>query len=185
MSRQNKVNPDHYTRGGRLSPDDLARERRKQGGHHAHPAHMNRPPAPWMLGEHAEPKRSAAIDMDASRAALEHPTTPLVDDSAARRSDARASSPRPARKPARSTTKRAGAGTTRPPASHQPAKAARAKRRAEKTPAASTSRTSSTRASARTGRRATTTTSPIAPASRTVTARGREGHARMSKKSQR
>ena len=30
MSRQNKVNPAHYTLAGRLSPDDLARERRKQ-----------------------------------------------------------------------------------------------------------------------------------------------------------
>ena len=30
MSRHNKVNPDHYTLAGRLSPDDLARERRKQ-----------------------------------------------------------------------------------------------------------------------------------------------------------
>ena len=30
MSRQNKVNPDRYTGAGRLTPDDLARERRKQ-----------------------------------------------------------------------------------------------------------------------------------------------------------
>jgi hypothetical protein len=30
MSRSNKVNPDHYTIAGRLSPDDLARERAKQ-----------------------------------------------------------------------------------------------------------------------------------------------------------
>jgi hypothetical protein len=30
MSRHNKVNPDHYTSAGRLSPDDLARERKKQ-----------------------------------------------------------------------------------------------------------------------------------------------------------
>ena len=31
MSRQNKVNPDHYKVAGRLAPDDLARERMKQG----------------------------------------------------------------------------------------------------------------------------------------------------------
>ena len=30
MSRQNKVNPDRYKTGGRLSPDDLARERQSQ-----------------------------------------------------------------------------------------------------------------------------------------------------------
>jgi hypothetical protein len=30
MSRKNKVNPDHYKVAGRLSPDDLARERIKQ-----------------------------------------------------------------------------------------------------------------------------------------------------------
>ena len=32
MSRQNKVNPGQYTRAGRLSPDDLGRERRLQRG---------------------------------------------------------------------------------------------------------------------------------------------------------
>jgi hypothetical protein len=32
MSRQNKVNPDHYKVAGRLTSDDLARERRKQRG---------------------------------------------------------------------------------------------------------------------------------------------------------
>jgi hypothetical protein len=31
VSRQNKVNPDHYTMAGRLTPDDLARERVRQG----------------------------------------------------------------------------------------------------------------------------------------------------------
>lgn len=32
MSRQNKVNPGQYTSAGRLSPDDLGRERRLQRG---------------------------------------------------------------------------------------------------------------------------------------------------------
>jgi hypothetical protein len=30
MSKQNKVNPGQYHQGGRLTPDDLARERMKQ-----------------------------------------------------------------------------------------------------------------------------------------------------------
>ena len=30
MSRQNKVNPGQYTQAGRLSPDDTAREMKKQ-----------------------------------------------------------------------------------------------------------------------------------------------------------
>jgi hypothetical protein len=30
MSRRNKVNPDRYKTGGRLTPDDLARERQAQ-----------------------------------------------------------------------------------------------------------------------------------------------------------
>lgn len=30
MSRQNKVNRDSYTQAGRLTPDDMARERQKQ-----------------------------------------------------------------------------------------------------------------------------------------------------------
>ena len=32
MSRRNKVNPDHYKTAGRLTTDDLARERQKQRG---------------------------------------------------------------------------------------------------------------------------------------------------------
>lgn len=32
MSRQNKVNPGQYTIAGRLSPDDLGRERERQRG---------------------------------------------------------------------------------------------------------------------------------------------------------
>ena len=30
MSRKNKVNKDNYTQAGRLTPDDMARERQKQ-----------------------------------------------------------------------------------------------------------------------------------------------------------
>jgi hypothetical protein len=53
MSRQNKVNPDHYKVAGRLSMDDLARERRNQSasqmgdlrGRHA------KAMPPWMTKE--------------------------------------------------------------------------------------------------------------------------------------
>lgn len=31
MSRQNKVNKDRYVQGGRLTPDDMARERARRG----------------------------------------------------------------------------------------------------------------------------------------------------------
>src|SRR5688572_19868092 len=31
MSRQNKVNKNHYDQAGRLTPDEMARERMKQG----------------------------------------------------------------------------------------------------------------------------------------------------------
>ena len=30
MSKHNKVNPDHYHQGGRLTPDEMGRERKKQ-----------------------------------------------------------------------------------------------------------------------------------------------------------
>ncbi len=30
MSKENKVNPGHYTQAGRLTPDDMAREQVKQ-----------------------------------------------------------------------------------------------------------------------------------------------------------
>jgi len=30
MSKHNKVNPDHYHQAGRLTPDEMARERMKQ-----------------------------------------------------------------------------------------------------------------------------------------------------------
>ena len=32
MSRQNKVNKDNYDQAGRLTPDDMAREREKMSG---------------------------------------------------------------------------------------------------------------------------------------------------------
>ena len=64
MSRQNKVNPGQYTSAGRLAPDDLGREMRRQQakvagapkGAAARPAWETTPPAPAA----PEPRRKAA-----------------------------------------------------------------------------------------------------------------------------
>ena len=54
MSRKNKVNPDHYKVAGRLSPDDLARERMKQSAPTTARAWDERPGQPtWMDGRSA------------------------------------------------------------------------------------------------------------------------------------
>lgn len=47
MSRQNKVNPGHYTRAGRLDPDELGLERRRQGGTPARRRAAKTPPV-WQ-----------------------------------------------------------------------------------------------------------------------------------------
>ena len=49
MSRQNKVNPDHYKLAGRLSPDDLARERQRHVGSQPGPlrSRNRKPMPPW------------------------------------------------------------------------------------------------------------------------------------------
>jgi hypothetical protein len=59
MSRQNKVNPDHYTIAGRLSPDDLARERWKQNDSptSARGRRARKAMPPWMA-EEASGKRT-------------------------------------------------------------------------------------------------------------------------------
>jgi hypothetical protein len=55
MSRRNKVNPDHYTIAGRLAPDDLARERRKQAEQQFGTTRggQQKPLPPWMANEAA------------------------------------------------------------------------------------------------------------------------------------
>jgi len=58
MSRQNKVNPGQYTAAGRLTPDDLGREMRRQQakvtaaprGAEARPVWETTPPAPARPG---------------------------------------------------------------------------------------------------------------------------------------
>ncbi len=39
MSKRNKVNPDHYQQAGRLTPDEIARERMKQQHTVPEPSH--------------------------------------------------------------------------------------------------------------------------------------------------
>jgi hypothetical protein len=39
MSRPNKVNKTNYDQGGRLTPDEMARERQKQARLGGHPVH--------------------------------------------------------------------------------------------------------------------------------------------------
>ncbi len=54
MSRINKVNPDHYTMAGRLSPDELARQRRQQGQQQPRGGRGRKGPMPpWMANENA------------------------------------------------------------------------------------------------------------------------------------
>ena len=57
MSRHNKVNPDHYKVAGRLSTDDLARERRNQNSARvtALRDRSAKPMPPWMT-RHDEPR---------------------------------------------------------------------------------------------------------------------------------
>ena len=73
MSRQNKVNPDHYTLAGRLSPDDLARERRKQNGGGGLRPRKNRPVPPWMLHPDSVSASEPAARESASSVASEPP----------------------------------------------------------------------------------------------------------------
>lgn len=78
MSRQNKVNPGHYTRAGRLDPDELGSERRRQRSAAKAPhARKNTPPvwettAPAVkVATTAAPKRltaAAARTVSARRA---------------------------------------------------------------------------------------------------------------------
>ena len=72
MSGKNKVNPDHYKVAGRLSPDDLARERRRQPepSFGATRGRQNKPLPPWMVNEQLG--RTAAENIgDADAAAID------------------------------------------------------------------------------------------------------------------
>ena len=66
MRRKNKVNPNHYKVAGRLSPDDLARERMKQNARQDSKAWHERqvPDAAWTVAAGASqatrPRRTPA-----------------------------------------------------------------------------------------------------------------------------
>jgi hypothetical protein len=87
MSRRNKVNPDHYTTAGRLSPDDLARERKKQAEQMSARAEGRdrKPMPPWMANEAAG--AGTALGEQAPRQqeanAPAEPTPPSRDDGTA------------------------------------------------------------------------------------------------------
>ena len=67
MSRKNKVNPDHYKVAGRLTPDDLARERMKQGTPQTARAWDERPGQPtWMDDRSAGPGPDPGKDTEAA-----------------------------------------------------------------------------------------------------------------------
>jgi hypothetical protein len=124
MSRQNKVNPDHYTTAGRLSPDDLARERWKQN----EPTHAERgrrarkAMPPWMSSQagnkpvairgeadddqtEAQEKETSRLDEPKKSGAAGTPQTRKAPR--ARGSATRAASPQRAGKPgARQTASR-------------------------------------------------------------------------------
>jgi hypothetical protein len=51
VSRLNKVNPDHYTMAVRLTPDELARQRRQQGRHLGGRRRKQKAMPPWMANE--------------------------------------------------------------------------------------------------------------------------------------
>jgi hypothetical protein len=54
VSRNNKVNPDHYTMAGRLTPDELARQRRQQDEQlFGRGRRRQRAMPPWMTNEPA------------------------------------------------------------------------------------------------------------------------------------
>jgi hypothetical protein len=66
MSRRSNVNPDHYKVAGRLTPDDLARERRKQAEplFGATRGRRSRPMPPWLKANQSASPPPKAIDAD-------------------------------------------------------------------------------------------------------------------------
>jgi hypothetical protein len=73
MSRLNKVNPDHYTMAGRLSADDLARERMRQGPHRPERGRARNKPLPPWLAKEAANDRGAAEDTGSDRVEVTAP----------------------------------------------------------------------------------------------------------------
>lgn len=94
MSKYNKVNPGIYTQRGRLTPDEAARERRKQGetspARTAQPMNGRAKPASAPTGEARRAAKAAAISRT---------KTPATRKAVlARNAGGRGASPRPATK---------------------------------------------------------------------------------------
>jgi len=176
MSRQNKVNPDHYTQSGRLSPDDLARERQKQGNSGLRSAHKNRPLPPWMLGQPGPAAESHVEEPEADAGRREISTVDADADERTPAARPRLRTPRkakrqPAAKRAGASRKAASRTTSKPRAKT----ASRSTRAAKATPARTAAKSRTTR---RTTHAATTRTS----VKRTTTARAGKPRARKAKK---
>jgi hypothetical protein len=110
MSRQNKVNPAHYTIAGRLSPDDLARERLRQHS----PNDQSR--EQWrgrLRGQAFPPMASGGTRPDTAAEPVRHPqTAEVATKRTTRRAASSTTAPKPRRAPARKAKKRT-AGTAR------------------------------------------------------------------------
>ena len=105
MSRRNKVNPDHYTIAGRLAPDDMARERRKQADQlrGATRERQRKPVPPWMANDAGDMGKDAGANATESSPveAVEAEDAPAINVSgAANVSDEAAQQPQA--KPSRS-----------------------------------------------------------------------------------
>ena len=108
MSRQNKVNPDHYKLAGRLSPDDLARERRRQMESQPGPLgrRIRKPMPPWAAANTATGSdRAVHEDAGEAKATTEKST-------AAPRGRSRAAPKSASAKPTPRTRKAAGVRTS-------------------------------------------------------------------------
>jgi len=107
MSRHNKVNPAHYTIAGRLTPDDLARERRKQATTSASPASVGTLPWDAMAGPKPRPKPPARQAAAAAKTAKAVKVTRATASAGLRTPKQPPSSKTPA--PRRSAATRTGA----------------------------------------------------------------------------
>jgi hypothetical protein len=113
MSGKNKVNPDHYKVAGRLSQDDLARERRTQSEplFGATRGRKDKPLPPWMLNQQSASRAAESADPDTE--------TRAVDDGQANESAKTGAEPTPRR---RATTTRAAKRPAKPAATSAKAK---------------------------------------------------------------
>jgi DNA-binding protein HU-beta len=159
MSRHNKVNRDHYMTAGRLSPDDLARERRKQAEPlwGATKSRKRKVLPPWMANDNTPPLSGSEEQGVAAEDTTVH--EPDQNDGGYGNADVKApttSAPRAASAPAKRATAAKGARTKKSAKSAPSAKAAKSTtKRATKTTArkrAGASKTARAATSARSGK---------------------------------